>query len=354
MRLKQFLHRTILNGLILTLALATNLNAIGQAKRERSVGTSPATAPQKPVPQPTTKPTPVAQPPKTTEPTEEPGEVLRIESKLVAVPVSVTDPKGEPIRGLKPEDFQLQEEGRLQQLVALGDPGQTPVELSLVFDVSGSVYERFKFQQEAAARFLRQVMKPKDAVSIFAIGLYSKMAIGRTNSLDAAIAKLMSITPTKEGTAFFDAVGDAAKYLGSTAEPGTRHVIVVISDGEDNNSDRFVLRDVSQALQRSDCLFYSINPSGPSIWLNKVSMKGHQGMTSLAQQTGGAAFLPEKFEDLDGVFRQIAAELQAQYLLGYYSTDDKTDGGFRKIAVNVPKRPDLRVRARQGYYAPKV
>ena len=354
MRLKQFLHRTILNGLILVLALATNLNAIGQAKRERSVGTSPATAQQKPAPQPTTKPTPVAPLPKTTEPADEPGEVLRIESKLVAVPVSVTDPTGEPIRGLKPEDFQLQEEGRLQQLVALGDPGQTPVELSLVFDVSGSVYERFKFQQEAAARFLRQVMKPKDAVSIFAIGLYSKMAIGRTNSLDAAIAKLMSITPTKEGTAFFDTVGDAAKYIGKTAEPGTRHVIVVISDGEDNNSDRFVLRDVSQALQRSDCLFYSINPSGPSIWLNKVSMKGHQSMTSLAQQTGGAVFLPEKFEDLEEVFRQIATELQAQYLLGYYSTDDKTDGGFRKIAVNVPKRPDLRVRARQGYYAPKV
>jgi Ca-activated chloride channel family protein len=101
-------------------------------------------------------------------------------------------------------------------------------------------------------------------------------------------------------------------------------------------------------------LFYSINPSGPSIWLNKVSVKGHQGMTSLAQQTGGAVFLPEKFDDLDVVFRQIAAELQAQYLLGYYSTDERADGGFRKIAVNVPKRPDLRVRARQGYYAPKA
>ena len=354
MRVKQFLHCTLLNGLVIALAVAPNLNAIGQAKRERSVGTNPATAPQKPTPQPTAKPTQPPAPPKKAEPAEEPGEVLRIDSKLVAVPVSVTDPKGEPIRGLKPEDFQLQEEGRLQQLVALGDPGQTPVELSLVFDVSGSVYERFKFQQEAAARFLKQVLKPKDAVSIFAIGLYSKMTLGRTSNFDNALAGLMSITPSKEGTAFFDTVGDAAKYIGKTAEPGTRHVIVVISDGEDNNSDRFLLRDVSQALLRSDCLFYSINPSGPSIWLNKVSMKGHQGMTSLAQQTGGAAFLPEKFEDLDGVFRQIAAELQAQYLLGYYSTDDNADGGFRKIAVNVPKRPDLRVRARQGYYAPKA
>ena len=354
MRLKQRLHRILRNGLVIALAVAPNLNAIGQAKRERSVSPKPVGAPQKPIPKPTAKPIPPPEPAKKVEPAEEPGEVLRIESKLVAVPVSVTDIKGEPIRGLQPEDFQLQEEGRLQQLVALGDPGQTPVELSLLFDVSGSVYERFKFQQEAAARFLKQVLKPKDAVSIFAIGLYSRMVLGRTSDVAQALGGLMSLTPTKEGTAFFDTVGDAAKYIGKTAEPGTRHVIVVISDGEDNYSDRYLLRDVSQALQRSDCLFYSINPSGPSIWLNKVSLKGHQGMTSLAQQTGGAVFLPEKFEDLDGVFRQIAAELQAQYLLGYYSTDDNADGGFRRIAVNVPKRPDLRVRARQGYYAPKA
>jgi Ca-activated chloride channel family protein len=354
MGLKQLLHRTVLNILVLVIVLAPAFNAIGQARRERNVGANPTTPPQQPAPKPTPKPTVPPEPPKKTEVKEEPDEVLRIESKLVAVPVSVTDAKGEPIRGLKPEDFTLEEEGRLQQLVALGDPGQTPVELSLVFDVSGSVYERFKFQQDAAARFLKQVVKPKDAVSIFAIGLYSKMMMGRTNDLNSALGGLLSMTPTKEGTAFFDTVGDAAKYIGKTAEPGTRHVIVVISDGEDNNSDRYRLREVSQELQRSDCLFYSINPSGPSIWLNKVSVKGHQGMTSLAQQTGGAVFLPEKFEDLDAVFRQIAAELQAQYLLGYYSTDERADGGFRKIAVNVPKRPELRVRARQGYYAPKA
>jgi Ca-activated chloride channel homolog len=347
MRLLQSLKQVVSLGCVLILLL--NLSLLGQAKRARSV--KPKAPPVKPTPQPSS-PVPVV-PEKKAEP-EEAGEVLRIESKLVAVPVSVTDLKGEPIRNLKPEDFRLEEEGKQQQLVALGDPGKTPLELSLLFDISGSVYERFKFQQDAAARFLKQVIKPKDAVSIFSIGLYSKMTTARTPEVDSALAGLMSLTPTKEGTAFFDTVGDAAKYISKTAEPGTRHVIVVISDGEDNNSDRFHLREVAQELQRGDCLFYSINPSGPSIWLNKVSLKGHQGMTTLAQQTGGAVFLPEKFEDLDAVFRQIAAELQAQYLLGYYSTDEKTDGGFRKIAVNVPNRPDLRVRARQGYYAPKA
>lgn len=354
MRFIQRLERVFIVMLLLALTTAPSLNVLGQDKRARTA--SPQKTPAKPTtpaPAPTVQP-PATEPGKKPDPETEVGEVLRIESKLVAVPVSVTDPKGEPVRNLKPEDFRLEEEGKIQQLVALGDPGKTPLELSLIFDASGSVYERFKFQQEAAGRFLKQIIKPKDAVSIFSIGFYSKMALGRTTNLDNALAGLMAITPTKEGTAFFDTLGDAAKYVGKSAEPGTRHVMVVISDGEDNNSDRFVLRGVTQELQRNDCLFYSINPSGPSIWLNKVSLRGQQGMTTLAQQTGGAAFLPERFEDLDSIFRQIAAELQAQYLLGYYSTDEKADGGFRKIAVSVPSRADLRVRARQGYYAPKA
>jgi Ca-activated chloride channel family protein len=72
----------------------------------------------------------------------------------------------------------------------------------------------------------------------------------------------------------------------------------------------------------------------------------------MSSETGGKAFVPEKVDDLEAVFRQITDELQAQYLLGYYSTDERRDGGFRKIRVQIPKRPDLRVRSRQGYYAP--
>ncbi len=354
--------------LLLNLLFLPALEIFCQSKRPRSVGSvnkvnkkiSPV-VPLQPIVQQTipapTKPV-IPEPqkpvqPKKVEPKEEEA-ILRIDSKLVAVPVSVTDTAGEPIKGLKPEDFKLFEEGSPQQLVALGDPGQTPVELVLVFDASGSVFERFKFQQDAAARFLKQVFKPKDSVTIFSIGMTSHLIQPRTLAFDQSIAGLMKIVPTREGTAFFDTVADAAKYLGKNAEPGTRHVIIVISDGEDNKSDDYRLPSAIQELQRSDCLFYSINPSGPSIRLNRVSMRGQDGMMALAKQTGGAAFLPDKFEDLDLVFKQIATELQAQYLLGYYSTDDRSDGGFRKIAVNVPARPELRVRARQGYYAPKV
>src|SRR5262249_22681207 len=145
----------------------------------------------------------------------------------------------------------------------------------------------------------------------------------------------------------------AARYLSDSANPGVRRVIIVLSDGEDTNSERFRLGDATRELQRADTLLYAINPSGPSIHLNKISTKGHEGMVRLATETGGLAFLPDKVEDLTKVFSQIAAELQAQYLLGYYSSNETNDGKFRHITVKTPKRSDLRIRARQGYYAPK-
>ncbi|HKX26967.1 MAG TPA: VWA domain-containing protein [Blastocatellia bacterium] len=287
-------------------------------------------------------------------PSQDQAEAIRINSTLIAVPVSVTDTSGEPVRNLKPDDFLLDEEGKAQQVVSLGEPGKTPVEIALLFDVSGSVNKRFEFEQQAASRFLRQVVKPNDAASIFAIGFTPRLIQAREMDVDRVITSVLAMAPTKEATAFFDSVVIAARYLGRASEAGTRRVMIVISDGEDNHSESLRLTDALREVQQADCLLYSINPSGPSIRLNKISMKGQEGLVALASATGGAPFLPDKLEDLDAVFRQIAAELQAQYLLGYYSTDERTDGGYRQIAVRVSKKPELRVRARKGYYAPKA
>jgi Ca-activated chloride channel homolog len=331
------------------------VSAIGQSEQARF-----ATQTQKPVDgqsRPAQNPAPGAvQSPKKNEtpPTEDQTETIKINSSLVAVPVSVTDASGEPVRNLTADDFEVEEEGKSQQVVSLGEPGKTPVELALLFDVSGSVFEKFQFQQQAASRFLKEVLKPNDAASVFTIGLRPKLVYPRVVGSDSAVAAALAVNPTKEATAFFDTVVEAAQYLGKTAEPGSRRVIVVISDGEDTMSENYRLSDALKELQRADSLFYSINPSGPSIRLNKISIKGQEGMISIASATGGAAFLPDGNEALDRVFRQIAAELQAQYLLGYYAPDERADGGFREIAVRVPKRPELRVRARKGYYAPKA
>jgi Ca-activated chloride channel homolog len=285
---------------------------------------------------------------------QEPGETIKINSNLVEVPVSVTDADGRPVRNLTAGDFQLEENGARQQIVSLGNPARSPVEIALLVDITGSVYDLFQFERQAALRFLKEALKPNDAVSVFTIGAKPRLVRTRVMGFNKASAALMAVEPTKEPTSFYDAVVEAARYLRRTAAPGARRVIVVISDGEDMASANNGLRDAVKEAQRAECIFYSINPSGPSIRLNKISLKGQDGMVALAAATGGAAFLPDGPEDLNDMFGRIAAELQAQYLLGYYSTDERADGRFRRITVRLPRRPDLRLRARPGYYASKT
>jgi Ca-activated chloride channel homolog len=342
-RLKSLAVFSITSGLILA------MTAAGQSTRERRINDEPQQQRPEPPSQGQAK-----QDPQKPKPTPEPeAEIIRINTNLVAVPVSVTDAEGNPVRNLKTEDFQLEEEGVQQTVQSLGEPGKTPIELTLLFDVSRSVRNRFDFERETAGRFLKEVLKPGDAVTVFSIGTAPKLSVQRTENVDSAIAATTAILPDEPSTAFFDTVVRASHHLNDSSNPGVRRVMVVLSDGEDTNSERFRLGDATRELQRADALFYAINPSGPSIRLNKISTKGHDGMIALANETGGVAFLPDKIEDLTKVFNQITSELQAQYLLGYDSSAENNDGKFRRITVRVPKRPELRIRARTGYYAPK-
>ncbi len=278
--------------------------------------------------------------------------VIRVNSNLVIVPVSVTDSKGELVKGLESQDFTIEENGVSESIAKMAEPGETPLELALLFDISGSVQRQFEFEQQAANRFLQKIMRPEDAVTIFSIAQQPRLVLPRTESLAKALRALDALEPTQGITAFYDAVASAARSLGENSKLEARRVELVLSDGEDNNSTITKLTDVLDAVQRGDCVFYSINPSGPSIRLNKLSLKGQEEMEKLASETGGMAFVPETPASLDAIFTQIGAELKAQYLLEYYSSDSRFDGAFRHIVVRVPKRPDLRIRARQGYYPP--
>jgi Ca-activated chloride channel family protein len=107
---------------------------------------------------------------------------------------------------------------------------------------------------------------------------------------------------------------------------------------------------VQRAVQQTDAVFYSINPGGQSVRLNQISMRAQSAMESIAQSTGGTAYVPDSEQDLEKVFNEIGAELRGQYLLQYYSNSQSADAQFRRIAVTLPTHPELRVRARQGYY----
>ena len=110
--------------------------------------------------------------------------------------------------------------------------------------------------------------------------------------------------------------------------------------------------EVQKAVQQADAAFYSINPGGPSVRFNLISTRAQNAMQAIAESTGGNAFVPDGEKDLERVFNEIAAELRGQYLLQYYS-NSQTGPEFRSIKVSIPARPELRMRARQGYYPKK-
>ncbi len=361
-------------SLALSAALAFLLftSLIAQAQRP----TLPQDAP--PVMKP--KPTPTPAPPRDDE-----YEVVRVSSNLVVVPVSVTEASGQPVLGLKATDFRLEEEGRAQEIAQIGDPEQTPLDIAILLDVSGSVTARFDFEKEAAARFIKQVLKAEDRATIFAIDQTPRL-IQTRDTAERSAASLLTIPPAKGATAFFDAVILAAKYLEQNTSAQRRRVVVVITDGEDNFSNRTreielatyralndnngqidkqgreklvrqrndiqrqVLLEVQRELQRAEVVFYSINPSGVALRLNLPGMRAQEGMAQMAQVTGGNAFVPDKLENLDAVFRQITAELRSQYLLQYYSNNDNPGNKFLRIKVTAPAQPGARIRAREGYY----
>ena len=330
--------------------------------------------------------------------------VIKVDSRLVIVPVSVVDANGEPVLGLRAEDFKVTEENKPQTLENVGDALSTPLEIALLFDVSASTDAMFKFQQETAAKFLNEVMRPDDRATVFTVGQKPILIQGRETSQKATQA-VAAIKTTKGATAFFDTVRNAAVYLRQNSPEGRRRVIVVISDGEDNFSEgvqraqrsaesriadnrpdpelqklgKLVVQaqqsakqseraKVLRSLQDGDVVHYSINPGGSSYLLNQISVFGQENMQVFSRETGGTAFLP-KFLPIDTkdylannnnmrtntallqqIFKQLANELRAQYLLQYYSADEYADGRFVNVKVQLANPGGRTIRSREGYF----
>lgn len=333
-------------------------------------------------------------------PKEEAG-VIKVSSRLIVVPVSVTDPNGEPVPGLKADNFRISEEGSPQTIDSVGNAETVPLEIALLIDVSGSVNPLFEFEKKAAAQFLQTVMKPEDRATIFLIGDKPSAVLQSENST-AAAERLKAVVPSGKFTAFYDTVAAAARHLRQNAPVKSLRVIVALTDGEDNWSDlvreaeKSTYRDIdvnsltpekrnqlaattdnahknaqtkiSRELQDADTVFYVINPAGRSVKLNKISMRAQSGMEKFAKETGGTFFLPH-FEPtetkdamqnsanmkkneatLDRIFKQLASDLRAQYLVQYYSEAEYPANKFVKVNVELSPPGSSRIRARQGYY----
>jgi Ca-activated chloride channel family protein len=267
---------------------------------------------------------------------------------------SVSDAAGNLVNDLTREDFEVYEDNAQQDVAGLYREEQKSLRLVFLFDTSSSIRSRFDFEKRAAALFFRQVLRPGDEAAIMSVATDAKLEIGFTPDADKLVTTLDQLK-VGGATALYNAMLDAAKLLQPT--PG-RHVIVVLSDGTDTASSINLAQALNE-VQKSDAVIYSIHSMGVAPSPNVQDLAGEFALKAMSEDTGGRAFFPpiytdskKEVRDLDEIYKRIAAEIRAQYVLTYYSKAGARDGRIRAVRVQV-KRPGLYVRARRGYYAAK-
>jgi Ca-activated chloride channel homolog len=270
---------------------------------------------------------------------------------LVNLGVTVTDRKGQLVADLTADDLEIVEDGKKQEirLFATGDrsSAQGPeLHLGLLLDVSESMGEDVKFTRTAAIKFLNTLT---DAVDVTVVDFDTEVRVARYGQNDfARLIERIRQQRTTGMTALYDAIG---VYLDGAGGQTGRKIMLLYSDGGDTRSS-MRLNELLDLLKASDATVYVIGELD-----HQSSFARDQARTilmSIAEATGGQAFFPSSVKELDQMYEKVLAEIRAQYTIGYISTNDKTDGAWRKVEIRIVSktRRDLRVRSRKGYYGP--
>jgi Ca-activated chloride channel homolog len=260
-----------------------------------------------------------------------------------------TDKHGKFVRDLNQNDFSILDDHKPPQAI-LNFRRETdlPLHLGLLVDVSGSVNSRFDFEQNAATSFLQHTLRAGfDKAFIVGFNSHSQMAQDYTDDV-----KLLAVGVHKlhdgGGTALYDAVYHACKdkFLKDRPDHPVRKAIVIVSDGEDNQSEISKAQAIEMA-QRSEVIIYAISTDDSGL-----VMRGDKVLEQLAEATGGRAFFPFKMKDITHSYAAIEDELRSQYVVSYKPANFDADGRYRSIEISSLKK-DLQVRARKGYFAPQ-
>src|SRR5215210_7440004 len=268
---------------------------------------------------------------------------------VVGFAVAVVDRSNTPVTGLQAEDFELREDGVVQNVTyfdAGGDQQTVPLHIGLMFDTSESMEKDLSFSRSAAIKFLNTFPKALDFTFVdFATEV--RAATFAQNEFPRLIARIRN-RPAKGMTALFDAL---SVYLGAAFDQSGRKVLVIYTDGGDSSSSR-TWNEAARLLKASDVTVYPIgfmaNQGQGSARLLQQSR-----LNDIASLTGGMALFPHNMKELDGMYARITREIDSQYTLGYVSKNPAKDGKWRKLEVRLkpPRLAKLQVRSRQGYFA---
>jgi Ca-activated chloride channel family protein len=269
---------------------------------------------------------------------------IRVNVNLVNVLVSVLDEKNRPAPDLPREAFQLFEEGVQQKIDKFESETSQPLDLAIMIDSSLSAHKEISFEQEAAAHFIRQVLRPGDRLAVFAFDEnVTQLASFSDNvaELQAAVRKI----PAGAGTSIYDAVLLGSRALARRGDDRRRVIILVTDAGETTSTYDFDA--ARKEAVRSNTLLYTIvirpvkNESGRNT-------AGEHALETMTDTTGGAMFYPDTPQELGAIFDRIDRELRTQYLLAYYPTPRGPANTYRSIVVTVDPST-YHVRHRKSY-----
>jgi len=301
-------------------------------------------AEQKPV-VPTPAQPPVQQPAQADEPTR-----IQVDVTRVSLLYTVTDRKGRFVTNLTKDDFEVIDSKKSQTILEFNAESDLPLRLGILIDTSNSIRERFKFEQDAAIEFLNNTLHAnQDRAMLVKFDTSAELISDLVSDTEKLATAIRSLRPGG-GTALYDAIFFACRDKLSQDQPKHkfRRAIVIVSDGDDNQS-HYTRDQALEMAQKADVVIYGISTN-----ISKIESDGDKVLKYLTSETGGKAFFPFKVEDLEQSFENIANELRHQYNIAYKPEPLKTDGLFHPIELRVKNRKDLVVHVRKGYYASKM
>lgn len=348
--------------LLITFCLFT-VSVTAQSGRAKALGTPTPTPTDRtsigynPTQTVTSKPTPSPNP-GTSRVSEDADGILKIDSTLVPIPISVLDAAGRAVTNLQAKDFELRIDGKAAEVGEIFK-SESPIRLAMLFDNSSSVLIARDFEREAAVKFFRRVIRPeRDLAALFSVADYTRLEQPFTSDVSRLTQAIQLFAEPKGATALLDGIIEASEYLKSA---NGRRVVVIVSDGEDTYSDfKSTLEEVVRVLHIDNVQVFVVKTKDFENFkrtgqrngnANIRALTAERRMIEITQQTGGAVYSPIDENEMSDAFKQISAELAQQYIISFYPEDDAGKrGDFRTISVSVKDKQNVTVRARKGYY----
>ena len=295
---------------------------------------------------------------------------LKVNVNVVQLFFNVKDKHGGLIPNLTKNDFELAEEGKPQTIKYFTAESNLPLTLGILIDSSGSQQRVLDMEKEVGAQFLGEILRPKDLAFVVSFDVNVELLQDFTSSTHDLRAGLnrarintgggscggvpgigggpVPCSGSPKGTLLYDGV-----YLAGHDELANqvgRKAMIILTDGEDQGS-QLTIRDAIEAAQKADSIVYVLLIADRGFYGVFGGYSGDSAMKKLAAETGGRVIeVGNKYEKLKAAFDQIAQELRSQYNIGYTPTNTKLDGSFRRVEIR-PKNKDLKIQARNGYYA---